>query len=497
MREETKRNRKVILAKDGGKSERASSTDEAGEPSQGTPQREGARRVTESLEGKAPEQPAPISVQTKLERVAKRAQERPQEVITNLNPLIDVEWLLEAHRRTRKDGASGVDGVTAKEYGANLQQNLATLLERLKSRTHRAPPVKRVHIPKGDGSKTRPIGIPTFEDKVLQRAVTMIVEAVYEQQFRNCSYGFRPRRSAHQAIDALREGLMQMKGGFVVEVDIQGFFDSLDHAHLRTFLDLRVRDGVIRKVIGSWLKAGVLEDGSFSRPDEGTPQGGVISPLLANIFLHEVLDVWFEDEIKPRLTGKSFLVRYADDFVIVVDNEKDAHRMMTALSNRFGKFGLTLHPEKTRMVRFLRPTHASTGKGRDADDEKPGTFDFLSFTHYWVRSRNGYWVIKQQTAAKRMRRALITMSTWLKAVRHLPIAEQHAKLSSKLLGHDAYFGVIGNSNALVTLRRRCERIWQTWLSRRSQRRSMTWERFAVLLKRYPLPRPRLRRPASP
>ena len=489
MRDEKKRTPHGVSATDGGKSERASTTVEAGEPTRGTPPRKGARRATESLEGKAPELLAPMSVATKLERIATRARERPQEVITNVNHFIDVEWLREAYRRTRKDGASGVDGVIASEYAANLEENLVALHARFRSRTYRAPPVRRVHIPKGDGSKTRPIGIPTFEDKVLQRAVAMFLEAVYEQQFRNCSYGFRPRRSQHDALDALRGGLMTMKGGFVIELDIRSFFDSLGHEHLRRFLDLRVRDGVIRQAIGSWLKAGVFEKGLFEHTIEGTPQGGVVSPILANIFLHHVLDEWFEDEIAPLLARGAFLVRYADDAVIVVDNEVDARRVMNVLPKRFGKYGLTLHSEKTRQVRFKRPVYGTEGKGRDDDDETPGTFSFLGFTHYWGKTRRGGHAIMRSTEGKRMRLKLKELSGWCKAARHWSLAEQHAEITKKLIGYDGYYGVPGNGRALSTLRYWLERIWRYWLNRRSRERDMPWTRFQLLLERYPLPPP--------
>lgn len=485
MREEKKRS-----AMDGGKSERASTTDDAGEPAQGTPPRKGARLDTEPLEGKTPGRCVPTSVATKLERIATRARERPQEVITTLNHFIDVEWLKEGHRLTRKDGAVGIDGMTAGMYAANLEENLAALHDRLKTRTYRAPPVKRVYIPKGDGSK-RPIGIPTFEDKVLQRSVAMILEAIYEQEFRDCSYGFRRRRNQHQALDTLWSGLTTMKGGFVIEVDIQGFFDSLDHTHLRNFLDLRVRDGVLRQVIGSWLKAGVLDDGCFEHSDEGTPQGGVISPLLANVFLHHVFDVWFEDEIKPRLAGEAFLVRFADDIVIVLDRIADASRVMDVLPKRFGKYGLTLHPEKTRLVRFKRPNHKSDGKGRDEDNQPPGTFSFLGFTHYWVSEGRGRWEIRRKTEAKRLRRTLKAIATWCKAARHWPVVEQHRKLRKKLEGHETYFGLPENRRAISTLIWWTGRIWRYWLNRRSRQREMPWATFTLLLGRFPL------RPMSP
>lgn len=259
----------------------------------------------------------------KLGQIAKRAKEMPGVSFNTLAHHIDIEWLREAYQRTRKDGAVGVDGQTAEEYATNLEENLRSLLDRVKSGDHyRAPPVRRVHIPKGDGSKTRPIGIPTFEDKVLQRAVAMVLEAVYEQDFYDCSYGFRPGRSAHDALRALREPLMEMNGGWVLEADIEKFFDSVDRAQLQEILRRRVRDGVLLRLIGKWLNAGVMEEGRVYRPDAGTPQGGVISPLLANIYLHEVLDEWFAREVKPRLRDRAHLVRYADDFVMVSSARK-------------------------------------------------------------------------------------------------------------------------------------------------------------------------------
>jgi RNA-directed DNA polymerase len=264
------------------------------------------------LEGKRSGTLGPQEVSTKLQRRAKLAKEVPAPLTTLAHP-IDIDFLKGAYRLTRKDGASGIEGVTAKAYERNLEENLRSLLERFKAGTYFAPPVRRVHIPKGNGSKTRPIGIPTFEDKVLQRAVAMVLEAIYEQQFLDCSYGYRPRRSARNAIEAVWESTLKVKGGWVLEIDIQGFFDSLVHKHLRNFLDQRVRDGVLRRAIDKWLKAGVLEKGIVQPPDEGTPQGGVVSPILANVYLHEVLDRWFDSEVKPRLEGSASLIRYADD----------------------------------------------------------------------------------------------------------------------------------------------------------------------------------------
>src|SRR5215813_4591519 len=271
------------------------------------------------------------NISPRLTRIAKLAKDKPGVPLWTLAHHIDVNWLREAFRRTRKDGATGADGVDAETYGKQLEVNLRSLLERAKSGAYRAPPVRRVHIPKGDGVQTRAIGIPTFEDKVLQRAVAMVLEAVYEQSFHDFSYGFRPGRSAHQALANFRHAAMGMGGGWIVEVDIKKYFDTIDHGHLQAILRQRVRDGVLLRLIGKWLNAGVLEGNELSYPEEGTPQGGVISPLLANVFLHEVLDVWLEREVKPRLHGRATLVRYADDFIIVFSREEDARRVLDVL----------------------------------------------------------------------------------------------------------------------------------------------------------------------
>jgi group II intron reverse transcriptase/maturase len=406
-------------------------------------------------------------------------------VWTTLAHHIDLQWLHEAYRRTRKDAAVGIDGVTAQEYEAALEANLTELLERFKSGDYRAPAVRRVHIPKeGAHHKTRPIGIPTLEDKVLQRAVLMVLEPVYEQEFKDCSYGFRPERGAHQALEALWKSLMAIGGGWVIDLDIQSFFDTMRREHLQTFLDRRVRDGVIRRVIGKWLNAGVMEDGSLWYPEAGTQQGGVISPLLSNIYLHKVLDRWFEHEVKPRLKGRAFVVRYADDVALGFEHEEDARRVMAVLAQRFGRYGLTLHPEKTRLVDFRSPER----RGGLGDDEPPtgSGFDMLGFTHFWARSRKGRWVVKRKTAKSRFGRAVKRIAQWCRKFRHRPVAEQQRALNRKLQGHYAYYGVTGNARALNRFRRMVERSWRTWLDRRSQRARMTWPRFKRLLERYPL-----------
>jgi RNA-directed DNA polymerase len=423
------------------------------------------------------------NVSTKQERIAKLAKQSSQMTFTSLAYLVDINWLKEAYRRTRKDGAVGVDGVTAEEYEQDLEGNLQRLLDRAKSGTYRAPPVRRVHIPKGVSStETRPIGIPTLEDKILQRAVVMLLEPIYEQDFLDCSYGFRPKRSAHQALESFRTQLMDRRGGWVLEVDIRKFFDNLDHGHLRKFLQHRVRDGVLLRLIGKWLNAGVAEDGSVSYPDVGSPQGGVVSPLLSNIFLHYVLDLWFEEEVRPRLKSRAFLIRFADDFVIGFRDYRDAQRVMEVVPKRFGKYGLTVHPTKTKLVPFRPPPEMV--RDRDEPRDGPGTFDLLGFTHYWGRSLRGYWVVKQKTASDRFSRAVRSIDSWCRANRHWPLSEQQQKLNEKLRGHYAYYGVTGNSTALSRFRRAVECRWWKWLNRRNRERSLNWIVFQRLLQRY-------------
>jgi RNA-directed DNA polymerase len=428
-------------------------------------------------------------VSTRQQRIAELAQQSPQMGFTSLNHHLDRVWLLEAYYRTRKGGASGVDGQTVDDYRPNLVENLESLCDRAKAGTYRAPPVRRVRIPKGTGSETRPLGIPTLEDKILQRAVVMALEPIYEQDFLPCSYGFRPGRSAHQALQALWQQTMALGGCWLVEVDIRKFFDTLDHAHLRLLLRQRVRDGVLLRLIGKWLQAGVLEDGSLTYPEAGTPQGGVISPLLANVYLHYVLDVWFEREVKPRLKGRAFLVRYADDFVMGFACADDARRVLAVLPQRFGKYGLTIHPDKTRLVPFQRPTSRPPATGA-AGAPPAGSFDFLGFTHFWSRSKTGVPVVKRKTAASRFQRALTKIADWCRRNRHLPVGVQFQALWQKLRGHFQYYGgLIGNGRSLWCFRERVQEIWRKWLSRRGAQARLSWARMTEILKRFVLPVP--------
>jgi RNA-directed DNA polymerase len=412
-----------------------------------------------------------------LQRVARMAKESPELAFTTLAHHITVDLLRDAHRRTRAGGAVGIDGRTSADFEGDLDSNVQSLLDRAKSGRYQAPAVRRVLIPKGDG-RTRPIGIPTHEDKVLQRAVAMVLESIYEQDFLPCSFGFRPGRSAHGALSALREGMMSMQGGWVLEADLRDFFGTLDHTHLREILRQRVRDGVVLRLIGKWLKAGVFDNGQYLRSESGTPQGGVISPMLANVYLHEVLDLWFHREVLPRLRGAAFLVRYADDFVIVFAREDDARRVYDVLPRRLGRFGLDLHPEKTRLLDFRSPRNG----GREHV-----SFDLLGFTHYWGKSRRGLFVIWRKTAKSRFRRALRATAEWCRTYRHAPIEVQHAALCRKFRGHCAYYGLTGNARALVLFRYMMLQTWRKWLRRRSNKARKGWGWWDRLIERYPLP----------
>jgi RNA-directed DNA polymerase len=426
---------------------------------------------------------SPTNLSTKRRWIAELARRKPGEVLTSLHHVIDLEWMQEAYELTRKDGATGIDGVTADEYEANREANLTDLLERIKSGRYKAPPVRRTYIPKTDGTQ-RPLGIPTLEDKVAQRAIVMVLETIYEQDFLPCSHGFRPRRAAHGALRVLYSAITRQGQYWVLDVDIRKYFDSIPHHQLRAFLDQRVTDGVIRRMIDKWLKAGVLEDGLLRRTTEGTPQGGVVSPMLSNIYLHHVLDEWFETEVRPRLARSCTLVRYADDFVMTFKTHRDAKRVLEVLGKRLDRYGLTLHPDKTRFIDF-RPERLD---GAHPDCKKP-PFDFLGFTHTWVKSQKGKNVVRQTTAKSRLARAMVTVNDWCRTNRHQPVHWQHQRLSAKLIGHYAYYGITGNNRQLQRYSTQVTRLWRKWLERRTRSKRLSWARFRALLARHPLPRP--------
>lgn len=417
-----------------------------------------------------------------LLKVVERARSEPEGRFHSLAHLIDVPALARAYGRMRKDAAVGVDGVTKEQYGQELESNLQDLHARLVSMRYRHRPILRVHIPKGQG-KTRPIGISAFEDKLVQDAVREVLEAIYEQDFSDCSYGFRPRRSAHDAVRTLDRIVHRGEVNWILEADIKSFFDSVDRSALSRMLQTRVADGSLLRLIGKCLHAGVLDGAEITEPETGTAQGSVLSPILGNVYLHHVLDLWFEREVKPRLRGKATLIRYCDDFLIGFEREDDARRVQAVLGKRMERFGLTLHPDKTRLLAFGKPS-AGSSKG-------PGTFDFLGFTFYWKRTRSGRWGLACKTRSASLRRAIASVYDWCQRYRHQPVKVQHAALCRRIQGHFNYFGVSGNSRSLLLVAAAGKRSWYKWLCRRSQRKRLTWDRFHALMVRLPLPRPRI------
>ena len=422
------------------------------------------------------------TISTELQQIAELAVRNPGKVFTSLMYRVDEDFLKEAYRQVNKTALPGLDGMTAQEYAVNLDENLHNLYEKMRNGQYVAPPVKRIWLDEEKG-KRRPIGIPEIEDKIVQRAVAMLLEAVYEQDFYDFSHGYRKGHSPHQALRELREQCLRLNINWIVDADVSGFFNNLDHSKMKEIIKQRVNDGGVIRYIGKWLNAGVVDGETLSYPEKGTLQGGVISPILANIYLHHVLDEWFVKEVQPRLKGRSFLLRFADDFIIGCELESDARRVMAVLSKRLGRFGLSLHPEKTRLVEFGKPpNHQKKGKG---------TFDFLGFTHYWAKSRRGDWVIKRKTARKRLRRAMKKAWHWCRQNRHEPPNEQYRKLCLKLIGHYRYYGVRSNYRAMEKLYWHVVAAWRYWLSRRSQKGRITMEKFEVIHLIYPLPRPRI------
>lgn len=420
-----------------------------------------------------------------LLKVAERARREPKARFHSLAHLMDEAALVRSYERLKEEAAEGVDGVTKDEYARSLERNIRDLHERLRTKRYRHQPIRRVHIPK-DGGKTRPIGISTVEDKIVQGALREVLEAVYEQDFLDCSYGCRPKRRAHDAIRALNREVFCGRVNWVLEADIKSFFDRVNRQQLLEMLQERVPDGSIRRLVGKCMHVGVLEDGATSKPEDGTPQGSGISPLLANIYLHYVLDQWFEQKVKPRLRGAALLIRYVDDFVITFELGEDAERVAEVLPKRMGRYGLELHPDKTRLIPFRRPPRRQKGgKG-------PGSFDFLGFTLFWRRTRKGRWEMACKTRHARLARSIQRVHDWCRRHRHWAVKDQHAALSRRIKGHFNYFGVNGNWRSMAVLVYMAKRSWFKWLNRRSQRSRLTWERFQDLYKDFPLPTPRIK-----
>jgi RNA-directed DNA polymerase len=411
-------------------------------------------------------------------QIAERARKFKGEALHNLHHLIDVQVLQESYEQLNKKSAEGIDGKTWLQYGFEFPERRESLLAEFKSGRYRAPALRRVYIPK-DKHSQRPIDIATTEDKVLQESVRRVIEPIYEEDFKPFSYGFRPGRSQHQAIDFMARKVSLDMMHYIIDADIKNYFGSINHGILREFLDKRVKDGVIRKGIDKWLKAGVMESGSISYSEHGTKQGSVISPLLSNIYLHYVLDVWFSEVIQPLLKGKSFIVRWADDFILGFSDKLDAERVMKVLSKRFAKYELTLHPEKTKLM--------------DLNSQRGGSdrsFDFLGFTHYLGKSRKGNLILKRKTSSKRLTRAIKNIGKFIKLNRHLKLRELIIAINAKLRGHYSYYGITNNFRGIFRYYIQVKRILYKWLNRRGGKPKWTWEIFSMLIEHWiPLAKP--------
>ena len=420
-------------------------------------------------------------MRTSLRGIANKASRDRNHCFRNLYRLLNVEGLISSWRYINKRGASGVDRVSAREYGKDLLGNVSRLVERLKRGTYRARLVGRSWIPKSGGGR-RPLGLPVVEDKLLQRCVARILEAIFEPMFLRCSYAYRQGRNALDAVKDLTRELQFGRYGYIVEIDIEGYFEHIDHSWMLRMLKLRIDDRPFLRLIDKWLKAGVLEeDGKVIHPLTGCPQGGVISPILANIYLHYALDLWFERKVRPCCRGRAYMIRFADDVVFAFQYRADADRFYRVIGKRLGKFGLETSAEKSRMLRFSR-----FQMGRDSQ-----AFELLGFEFRWLVDRRGKARVVRRTAPHRLRRALREFTDWTREERHGKLHELVATLRSKLVGHYNYFGVIGNYPSLRRFYMEVLRIFLKWLNRRSHRRSYTWKGYYAMLQRFGVPRPRI------
>ncbi len=459
-------------------------TEEAGErkdPAEGRGQRGGA-----AMEGNTDSTQRLKTVFTKLRCISEKAKQDPTLHFTSLAHLLTVEMLGEAYQRLRKDASPGVDGLTAQEYEQDLEGNLQDLHRRLREGRYCAQPLRRVYIEQE--GKLRPLGIPSLEDKIVQKAVALVMEAIYERDFLPCSYGYRPSRGSQDALNAVFRAIVLGKVNYVLDVDIKSYFDNIVREHLMEFIQWRIKDPSLLRLISKWLHVGVLEDGRLLPTTKGTPQGAVISPVLANVYLHYVLDAWMDKEVKPRLRGEMYLIRYTDDFIVCFQYRGDAKRVASVLRERLASYGLELSEEKTRLLTFGRFAEQDL---RRQGQGKPPTFDFLGFTHICARGRNGKFTVHVRTARKRLRRAMQQVAEWCQVHRHLSVGDQHQALSRALQGHYAYYGRRSNMQSLQRFFWFVQRTWYRWLRRRSQRQSLTWAAYDHLLSRYPLPTPRI------
>ena len=423
----------------------------------------------------------------KLSLISGHAQRDPDFQFTSLAHLLNVEYLRDCYKSLNRNKAVGIDDVTWEDYGKELDENLKLLVSRLKRKKYRPIPARRVYIPKSKTEK-RPLGIPALENKIVERGITWILESIYEQDFLNCSYGFRPKKNCHQALKELNDLIMFQPVNHIVEADITGFFDNVSHEKLMEFIRIRIKDTTLLNLIKKFLQAGYIDDGVLVQPDTGTPQGSILSPMLANIFLHYVLDTWFETTVKSHVKGFCAIIRFADDFVCVVRYADDAKRIECGLRNRFNKYGLEIHPTKSRNISFGR----FEGENAKSQNRRANTFDFLGFTHYCDRSRKGNFKVGRKTSRKKYTAKCKAMNAWLKAVRNQVKTKEWWKiLIVKLRGHFQYYGVSENYNGIVRFYKFTLRVVRKWMNRRSQKRKMSWDRFTKYLEHYPLPKPKI------
>lgn len=426
-------------------------------------------------------------METKLDRIAEIAKGRPNERFTSLAHLLDEEMLRKCHKEINGNKATGIDRVTKGEYEQELDSNIKDLVAKLKRRAYRPQPARRVNIPKPGTDKTRPLGILAYEDKIVQRGMAKVLNAIYEQYFLDFSYGFRPNRSCHDALKRLNIIIECRKTNYIVDADIKGFFDNVDHEWMMKFISHRIADPRFQQLIRKTLKAGYMEENIIHETEGGTTQGGLISPILANLYLHYVLDLWFDKVVKPRCRGEAYMVRYADDFVCCFQYEYDANRFYNELQNRLAKFNLSIAVEKTKIINFGRFAEEKCAK---QGKKKPDTFDFLGFTHYCSKSRQGKFRVKRRTSRKKYKAALLNMKEWIRNNRITPIKTLIKELNVKLRGHYQYYGITDNSR-ISNFYNNTIRLLYKWLNRRSQRRSFGWDKYNLFLKRHEILKPKV------
>lgn len=423
-------------------------------------------------------------METQLERIAKVAKRSPKEKFTSLIHLINKESLIKAHKGMGTGKASGVDKVTKEEYSERLEGNIEDLLSRMKRQAYKPQPVKRLYITKEGSRKKRPLGIPAYEDKLVQSALARILNAIYEQDFLECSFGFRPKRGCHDALQLLDKIVNKDEIHFVVDADIKGFFDNVSHERMMEFVERRIADKNLNRLIARMLKAGVLEEGIKYETPKGTPQGGSTSPIFGNIYLHYVIDLWFEKIVREHCYGNAYMVRYADDAVFCFQYERDAGRFYKAFVKRLKKYNLEVSEEKTKIIELEKSDED------DDDDHGDHAFDFLGFTHYMGKDKNGRKRVKRKTSKKKYRASLSRCKEWMKRNRTIPTKDFMRIIKQKIQGHCNYYGVTDNLRSVGNFIDECKRLIFKWLNRRSQRKSFDWDKFNLFQKKYPLPRPK-------